>query len=82
MADKMIKFVDLVRTPYGIYEAPSWKVAVGDMVETKNGSDLKVLSVVTVNVDSEEYAFIRDINGRDLGKLTAVYHKEEFDVHE
>ena len=82
MADKIIEFADLVRTPYGIYEAPCWKVAVGDMVETKNGSALKVLSVVTVNVDSDEYAFIRDINGRDFGKLTAVYHKEELDVHE
>ena len=77
-----IQFIDLVRTSYGVYEAPCWMVVAGDMVETENGSTHKVLSVLTVGFPSREYAFIKEMAGGKLGKLNAVYRKEDFHVHE
>ena len=80
-------FVDLVwikgASFGGVYEAPAFSVSEGDMVTVYTTGmcgglrEFHVNRFVTLDKESEAYSFIANMNGGEIDKVKALYHKVE-----
>ena len=83
----MSEYVDLVwvkeASGSGVFEAPAWSILHEDIVTVNipgmcgGFRERHVKSFVTVSKESDEYNFIKAINGGQIDKVKALYHKAE-----
>ena len=83
----MSEYVDLVWVKEvsgsGVFEAPAWSVLHEDMVTVHlpgmcgGERERHVKAFLTLAKDSDEYNFIKAINGGQIDKVKALYHKTE-----
>ena len=82
-----MEFVDLVwireSSGGGVYEAPAFSVKDDDIARVHftgmcgGMRDCHVKAHVTIDKESDAYAFIWAINGGSIDKVKALYHKVE-----